>query len=275
MDAKKLQELMDCCRPDHDDLAAPELRALSEALSSDAEVQAQWARAQRQDKLLRAAIHHVPTPHGLADRIADAVAQHQETARRADPDRLATVHGVADRAPRFGRRRWAAIAAGICAAAAAVAIAVWFGPWNHELRGVQIARMARGWVGGLDREAWQQRDAALDEYPLDPSLRFASVRWQRFAALDDRQAVAYRATLRPDSSAAFLLVVRTHRPAVLPTTPPMVPQSTTEGLCIGIWKSRGLLYVLVVPGSRAQYRRAINTQSFVMRPRLPASPGSV
>ena len=39
------------------------------------------------------------------------------------------------------------------------------------------------------------------------------------------------------------------------------PDSTTGGLCIGVWKSDGYLYVLVVPGSQASYLETLRTQS--------------
>ncbi len=273
MDQNELHKLMDCCRPDQADLDAVEMSALNEALARDAEARARWREVCRWDARLRSAMRDVPVPEGLADRLLDAASQRDQRGRNG-----AEGPAAGDAAPelatttssgRFRRRpiqRWTAVAAGLCTVAAAVAIVVWFGPWQNELTSRQVARLARTtWMSELDREAWQTSRPPLAKYPLDPSLRFASIRWQRFRALDDPHAVAYQAALPPDRAAAYLLVVRTRRSSRLPTTPPMVPQSTTEGLCIGTWQSRGLLYVLTVPGNQLKYRRAINSQSFVMR----------
>lgn len=273
MDPNELQKLMDCCRPDQNDLAEPEMAALRETLDGDAEARAQWQRVCQWDEAVRAAMQDVAVPKGLAERLLDSVKRQErgwnEEVRGAQDTADSSAEVELLRQGHKPARRAAAILVGLCAVAATVALAVWFGPWQGQLTGREVAGMARGWMNSLDRESWRANAAPLAEYPLDPSLRFASIRWQRFEALGDRHAVAYQATLPPDRAAAYLLVIQTHRDSRLPTTPPMVPQSTTEGLCIGTWQGRGLLYVLVVPGSQLQYRRAIDSQSFVMHAPYP------
>ncbi len=280
MNINQLRELIDSCRPDRKDLTPAELQMLTEAIGQDAELQQRWETLETNHTEMRAAMHRVAVPEGMADRlVASAKQWQQRDAEREDTsgvDRVQNEEVEADAAscrPATNEReqderhrgaRWVAVAMCVASVAATIAIIAWFGPWRDELSGVQVAHLARGWLRAVDREAWQGAQPPLNAYPIDPSLRFTSIRWQRIGALDDRQAIVYQASVPPDSSVAYLLVVRTRRAMCLPSAPPTVPQSTTEGLCIGAWQSRGLLYVLAVPGSPVQYRRAINSQSFVL-----------
>jgi hypothetical protein len=125
----------------------------------------------------------------------------------------------------------------------------------------QVAEASSEWVNQLDPEGWQRTKPPAADYPWDSSVRLQSVEWQRCAALNDSHAVAYRAELPPDHSNALLLVIRTRQGRSLPTFPPTVPDSTTGNVCVGVWKSNGCLYVLIVYGRQSDYLRAIQ-QSF-------------
>ncbi len=112
-------------------------------------------------------------------------------------------------------------------------------------------------------QQWTADRGPMDQYPIDRLLRMPHVGWQRFEALGDSKAVAYKGLL-PDSSNAFLLVIRTRKGGQLPTTPPSSPNSTTGNICIGVWKSNQCVYVLVVPGSTRRYGQLIRSQDVAM-----------
>ncbi|MBM4092845.1 MAG: DUF3379 domain-containing protein [Planctomycetes bacterium] len=280
MKRNRLLKLMDCCRPGHDDLGQPEMVALAEAIDRDPAVHEEWEALQAWDRQLSEAITaDVSVPPGLAGRLLDGLRQSAEREQR--PSETARGCSPADNAeegaaradsptvairPRQHWRWWwpAAAGAALVAAAVLVAVVLRFGNWSDSLTGIQVAESARDWLHALatQEDGWLQQQPPTDLYPLDTTLRFPAVRWQRFRALDDTQAVAYVAELPPDRALAYLLVIRTTQGRQLPPVPPPVPDATTGNLCIGVWKNADCLYVLMVPGDRVQYGRLLRSGAF-------------
>ncbi len=140
--------------------------------------------------------------------------------------------------------------------------------WRDTLTVAQVDQYAREWLGKLDPEAWQETQPPSDRLPRNQQLQFPMVGWQEFSALalGDSHAVAYLASVPPAQSSAYLLVIRTRLGRHLPKFPSAIPDSTTGNLCVGIWKSDGCLYVLIVPGSQNAYRRLLHLQSIAGLP---------
>ena len=69
MNSKRLLEMLEACRPGHDDLAQPELQPLADELTRDERLQTAWARSQRHDAEIARAMLDVATPAGLLDRL--------------------------------------------------------------------------------------------------------------------------------------------------------------------------------------------------------------
>jgi hypothetical protein len=246
MKRRALQELISCCRPDLSDLTEDEARALSEALEQDAQLREQFQAQQAWDVAIGRAMHDVPVPDSLADRLQASLA----TAAPADPVTVRRSFVSALLSP---------LPASLLAAAALVLFALWFiVPRGDNLTADQVAAESRTWIGQLDAEAWQPTDAlVLEQFPLDPSVRLRVVSCQQCSAISYGQAMVYRADLPPDQRSAYLFVIRTAQGRSLPTIPRSVPDSTTGGICIGVWKSKGCLYVLVVPGTQSDYQKAV------------------
>lgn len=272
MNRKELRDLMDCCRPDRKDLAEPELRALAEALAKpdqDSAVRDEFAAVAAWDRQLKEALQDVPIPDGLAERllrgVESATGDGTSPAASGSTLREAATEGVELQVTRrtVGRsRRWlVATAAAVAAIAASVLaiLAIW--PHSDPLTATQVADQARGWITRLDPSAWRDSPPPRDRFPVDPTLRFTAVVWQPVTGVDWGEAVAYQAMLPPDQLPAYLLVIRTARGSQLASLPPLVPDSTTGNLAIGVWKTEQHLYVLMVPGTAAQYRRALRTQA--------------
>lgn len=243
-----LRKQMECYRPGLDDLSEPELAALNAALDADPSARHDCEIVQAWDSAISRAITDIPIPDGLADRIVASV--HVGRPSKAATDEISPTPSRS--AWRLPWPAWAA--AGVTAATLLLVAGLWILRGGDNLTGADIAQAARGWVAGLDQENWSESSPPADHRP-DPSLRFPAVRWQRFAA----GGVAYYGELPPDRSAAYLLVIRTRQGSQLPSLPPATPDASTEGLCIGSWKNQGLLYVLVVPGDQARYRRLLRT----------------
>ncbi len=250
MKRQELYELMDCCRPDLSDLTEEEARALSEALEQDAQLRARFLARQSWDTAIGRAMHDVPVPEGLSQRLITALAA-------PSPAEPLAVRPAA----RFARRV-PFPAACVVAAAAVVLCALWFVRTRQDsLTSAQVAEQCRTWITQLEPQAWKAApEAPVADYPLDPGLRLQVVGWQSQSVHPYGQAVVYRANLSA-SGTAYLYAIRTARGRLLPTIPPNRPDSTTNNLCIGVWKSGACLYVLVVPGDQRDYLRALRTDN--------------
>jgi hypothetical protein len=232
-----LREQMECFRPDRDDLSAAELAALREALAADASVRDELESIQAWDRAVAAKISDVPVPDGLAGRLMER--------------------------PTLPAARWwqtwpALATAAVTAAALLLVAGLWLLRGTDNLTGPAIAQDARGWVTQIDQQSWSTAPLPSD-HPRDPAFRFPASRWQRIEALGDPRAVIYYGELAPDRSAAYLVVIETRRGGHLSSIPPPTPDASTEGFCIGSWKTDDHLYVFVVPGTPSLYRRALRT----------------
>jgi hypothetical protein len=251
MNRHELHELISSCRPDLSDLTEEQVRALTKALEQDADLRAEREAVQAWDVAIARGMHDVPIPDGLAERlIASVTADALPTPAR--PVRSRSWFSL----------RLAAAVLGV-AALGLLAIGLFL---RDGVQTAQVVELCRSeWIAQLDQEAWQSGEAPLAGFPLDPGVRLTetNVQWQDCSAIIPWPAVAYRSQLPPDHSYAFLFVVRIQPwdGRQLPPMPPTVPDSTTGGVCIGVWKSGGYLYVLVVPGTQRKYRDALRTDS--------------
>ena len=245
MDSREIRELLSACRPDRSDLTAEQLRAVDEHLGQDAELREQWAASQAWDAQVRAAFADVPIPTGLADRLLAAVSE-------PAAESVVTV----PRTTLWSRRTILSVGA---AAAAVALVAVSLAYWHRSDRLTTdlVVQKSQLWAEQIDPAGWRDDAIPTADYPLDTMLAIYNVAWQRLSLTYDSEAVVYQGELAPDRSTASLFAVRTHLGQELRSDPPPRPDSSTGGRCIGVWKSKGILYVLIVNGSPSQYRRAI------------------
>ncbi len=263
MKRRELRELMHCCRPDLSDLTAQEARALTAGLAEDAELRREWETLQSWDATIGRAMHDVPVPDGLADRLL-AVVRRSASDDEVRPLELAETAAMVEPAA-VTRRRWMAWPAGVAAAVlvttALVLVALFLAGQQDNLTAAQLVEASGGWVRQLQPAAWRSSDPPLVEFPPDMSVRLNFVAWQPAPAILDSQAVVYRAELPPNRATALLFVIRTWQGRQLPAIPPFLPDSTTGNVCIGVWKNAGCLYVLLVPGPPSDYQRSLRSQA--------------
>lgn len=264
MKRQELRALMHCCRPDLSDLTAEEARALTAGLAEDAELRREWEMLQSWDATIGRAMHDVPVPDGLADRLLAAVhrsASDDEVRPLLEPAEAAAIAEPAT----VTRRRWMAWPAGVAAAVlvttALVLVALFLAGQPDNLTAAQLAEASGDWMRQLQPAAWRSSDPPLVEFPPDMSVRLNFVAWQPAPAILDSQAVVYRAELPTNRATALLFVIRTWQGRQLPAIPPFWPDSTTGNVCVGVWKNAGCLYVLVVPGPASDYQRSLRSQA--------------
>ncbi len=250
---------MDCYRTGADGSDAAEFAALHESAAADLAVRDQFKAVQAWDTAISQAMHDVPVPTDLADRLLAAMGTDATAESDVSNDTLV----VPVRAAAWWHRWPARVAAAATCVAALVVVVLYLGAWNDTLTRTQVAGLAHGWIGQLDEASWQQSVPPGNEYQ-HPALAFRLDGWQRFDALHGADAVAYRATVPPARARAVLFVIKTRQGRRLPKWPSTVPDSTTGNICIGSWKSGGHLYVLAVQGTPQTYRRVVKSRAIAM-----------
>jgi hypothetical protein len=109
----RLAERLDAVRPDSDDLSEPDMAAVRDALARDEALRADARRRQAWDRGIAAALHDVPVPDGLRDRLITRLAPAPVTAPPpAAPPRPA----------KLTRRNALGLVAGLAAGLAAAAV---------------------------------------------------------------------------------------------------------------------------------------------------------
>ena len=264
MDERKIQEAMDACRPGSDDLHLPELKPLADSLPSDPARQVAFARVQRLDVRLGAAVRDVAVPEGLAARILGRIETASTSACGLAPAaRMARSEtgGVTEISKPIAsnRRKWIARVAAVAAAVAVTATmwALW--PRHESLSRDRLLAQSAGWHSQLIASAGWTRlppHEMLRDYPLSAAVRAGAERWLDASDAVGQDAVAYELAT-PAGRRATLFVIPA-RDAVAGATPPLTPQSSTGGVMIGCWQSQGMVYVLVVEGDERSYQSLLD-----------------
>ncbi len=213
MNEPTLHEAMDACRPGSDDLHLPELKALADSLPADPVRQVVFARVQRLDARLGAAVRDVQIPAGLAERILSRIEAATPLPSDAlphsdalplggvlplsDVQPLVELRGQDNNASRKQQHRrgtWLAWMAGV-AAVLLVSLATWtFWPRHQALTGEQLLSQSSGWYSQLaDTAAWVRLppNEMLREYPIASAIRTVAKGWIDATDLVGQNAVAY------------------------------------------------------------------------------------
>lgn len=238
-DERGIVEAIDACRPGSNDLDAPEMNDLARRLKEDRGVAAAFESLQRWDVKVGKAVGDVPVPEGLQTRILARLMS-------AEPEQ-AVVASAAATAP---RRVWLGIA--VAASMAVVLTTAWFWSRRAPVTAENLSARVASWRQQIDPNAWQSTGSAPGSYPVSQRVLGRRFGWQ---PVGQGVVVAYDLA-GPGKSPAVLLVVRV-RIAGLPKRPP-ARATWTQNRSVAAWQSGELLYVLVVDGPAARYRRLLD-----------------
>ena len=261
----ELREQIDACRAGSDDLHLPELAGLATALEQDRAVAAQFDRSQQFDRQVISALHDVPVPTGLLDRLLSKTAAAQPVvANHATSELGPTVARAAgeaspqttDESPTVAKeiaapthRLWLWRAGSLAAAAAAIVIVafIWLQRMPRTITQEQLATDVPAWIAQANSLAqWKPTTRAVSSYPLDRDVRTAPVKWQNYRTPAGDAGVVYEMTpIRKEQ--VFLFVINAQNKYVVDTAPRRAIPGTTGGIQIAAWQRPGEpLYVLVV-----------------------------
>jgi len=201
------------------------------------------------DANISAAMHEVPVPEGLAERLLIGLVNNQAEA---------TVGA------KTVSRRWALAYGGLAATAAGLMVAVWLGsrPAEHVSEQCVLDEAIRSFNLGFDEPGHLLSEKpAPAEHPLSRVvLRIRGTRWRHLEGFLGHRGLVY--DLPGPAGARASLYVVAQDVEGLGTAPSLRP-FTTAGRCATAWSEGGLLYVLVVQGDPTIYRGYLN---------LPRSP---
>jgi hypothetical protein len=275
-----IDQAIDACRPQSEDLRQPEFAQLARQLAGDAELRQVVERSQAFDSAVQRILQDVPVPEGLAERLLARLADAATGPRLAGAgDEAAIRPGQAghDGVPegRFGRRIVNRLVVS-GAVAATLLLAFWLVPRRtHTVE--QIVPLALDWVDSrLDPRGWQTlvpEQSELRDFPVPREVIPIPRAWQRVRTELARRCVAYR--LGSERRPAYLFLVPAgYDRADLPRTAPRRPQHQTGSWLVAVWQDgqQRRACVLVFPGSALRYEDLVRTSSGLAQSEFPTVP---
>lgn len=253
-----IRQQIDACRAGSNDLTSPAMAELADALKHDPAAAEELARSQRMDEQVRSALHDLPVPASLAERLLAAVRSNQPSAE-------ATL-AADSRVRRFPRRRWLIVAALTTAALLLLAAL----PLFRSRRGVsqqQLAADVTVWLSNLQPKAWQPVGKLPHNVALDPAVIAKPQQWQGSMANTPAWSSSVVAIdLMPPGagSRAILFAVTTPARVNVPTRPVATAWLTLSGGFTGIaWQRQGssVLFVLAVEDRNLPLERFVRIGS--------------
>jgi hypothetical protein len=213
------------------------------------------------DQKLAAALHDVPMPDGLLDRLLVGL---QTSANAPVFDEESDKAMVRQRVPqRWGRR----LSVAALVSAAALFLAIWLGTQPREDVSPQSVLDEAIWAFDAESSAkgylWAEKSPPA-AYPFSQSVVLRrGMRWRALdgTAFGGREGVAYDFPSDDGGRASlYVLTVDLTTLEAFDIAPEMCP-FTTAGCCASPWQENGLLYVLVVQGDVNAYRNHLRISS--------------
>ena len=247
--SRPIREQIDACRPGSDDLALPELAELAAAVEQDGALAAELARSQRFDQAVSVAMHELPVPAGLMERVLAATSAHQAEANKPSPAPPAEAEAARGR---WSRRRWLALA-GSLAVLVLVAVTAWQffrGPARTVTR-EELSLAVANWDEAVLVNAWKVKKPMPVVVPAGIGVP-APARWQTVSTPSQWSASAVAIDLVPPKaikSRAILVVVSSRATFKVNSTPTALTLSRLAGTVQAVaWQSptTKVLYVLIV-----------------------------
>jgi hypothetical protein len=245
----EFREQLDACRPGSGDLTLAELAGLAQAVDRMPAIAEELARSQRFDRQIAAALHDLPLPPDLVDRLLHsaqaAAAEGQGSAAVSVAKPIATPNEH----ERDTRRRW--LIAGSVALATIVAAPVYLlFRSQRRIAPEELAKEVVTWLDHLPPSAWQA--TAKLPVAIDRAVIGRPTRWQRVSPSGWSSSVTAVDLAGPGRPRAILFVVNSSATFVVPATPtPEVVLRLSGGLSATAWQRQNpnTLFVLVVEGS--------------------------
>jgi len=266
------REQIDACRPGSDDLSLPALAELAQVAETVRAIAHELARSQHFDRAVSAAMHDVPLPAGLFERLEAKLAE-------ANDSEAADSTGEVDLPPAPARfsRRLVLTSAGLATAAAivlAVASQFW-SPAPRRFSQNHLTTEVESWIESspLNSPTWEP---ATQPAPIALLVPAKKPQVRSFVTSNGEKAIAY--DLTPAGGQQVLLFVIKTRHVYGVRTSPYTPLTSASGgmggMALGAWQKDGTLYVLAVREDRLKLHHFIREQRHAALPSSSAAPHS-
>ena len=245
LDRKRIVEVLDSCRPESDDLSAPELADVAGRLAADPELDDLREQIETLDLKIAAAYHDVPIPPGLEERLTAAIVQAQPLSHHR-PARL---------------RRRLVIFSGTVAAVGLMLLVMLFNwdrtPAISEQTALDEAiRYFDAETAAVPAGRLLSESSPPNGIPFSKSLlSLRGIRWRAVANLLGQSGIAFDLPA-PAGNRATLYALR-QTVSGLGDTPTERPFAT-GGRCAAAWRENGVTYVLVVQGAPNSLENYLN-----------------
>jgi hypothetical protein len=240
MSTNRYREQIDACRPGTGDLSLPALAELFRAVETDKALADELARSDRFDRAVSTAMHDVPLPAGLLERLESRLAA-------ADVKDVESTGEVAlPPAPARSSRRKILVAALSLAALVLIALGAMFWPrpgrhiTNHEL-----ASLSAEWFHQqVPPSAWQSLKSAPAAYDPPREVAAKTAAWRPFSSSDGHRGVVFDLTSRTGRRANLFVIASPHQYDV--QNLPYTKLDPSGGIAVAAWQRGGRLYVVVI-----------------------------
>ncbi len=276
MNEREIIQAIEACRAEANDWEALEGVDGMRWVAEDPAWRERCERAQAWDRTLSQALHEVPIPAGLGDRLLAALDHEVRPSSSAEAASGVFSGSSGATASTRRSRRWILGLAGLGVSAALIGVMALWG-WatpRAPQPTPEFAQEVLQWSEEVAGGEWYT-DFSVDElqaYPLDDAIRAAPRRWTWFTTPYHPRTVVYDLTA-PRGQRTYVFCIPAARPSVsLPSTPPLRPFSTTGGISIGTWQRDAQVYVLAAQGGESRYRQLL--QSTIVLQRVPTPPTS-
>jgi hypothetical protein len=261
MNDRELNEAMDACRPQSNDLQLPELQPLAEALERDSQLRHNFQQRQLLDQRLAEGLQRVALPASRRARLL-AAARAGASGEPAIPEVVPAPTRSKKLTHAQRRRRFLTVAAIGLTALSLLLLATLAYHWSNPWRAVGPQQLAR-WTmqdWAPQPRGWKPMNelTRAQRQSISRNLRVHPARWQPLVTHLDEQALIF--DLPGNRKATRLYVLDAGRRARrLPTGPPQQPQTSYEGQLFAAWQESNHVYVLAVAGSTQHYRDVVHT----------------
>jgi hypothetical protein len=274
-DQPRINELLEAYRPKVDDLADDAWQPLRAPLASDPEVQRRAESIQHHDRVVRNAMHDVPIPAGLAERLLASLPEGDSANLVSAAPAIASENEVVSLPPRpaataqFGRRAWAVAVVG-AAAVVVLTFVLWpKGPTDGgQVSAEDLAGRVVGWENDpalVASGTWKTLPAgqSLSSHPINPSdVRVEATRSIGPVRRNNGLLLVVYDLAGPGGKTARLYVARTNSTFGVPGSPSSLLQGLT-GQRRGIaWQRDEYLYVVVVDSPGASPEEFVRQRDF-------------
>lgn len=222
---------------------------LLQAMQKDNDLRLSFEKLKRWEQQLQTKLENVEPTLDLEARLLQRIEQ-------SETDLLSNVSTEPPARVSSGRRRRQLLM--LVAVAATLLLALgWWQPWRQPTEpwtASSLASISGQWVRDMSQDDWQIAEPAnSNEFALPAELD-VEFRQSQVLNVTGQKATAYRGQHRRSQHPVYLFVIRSQKPAELPSSVPPRATMGTGGWLVASWQTGGFIYVLRLHGNANDYQ---------------------